>query len=251
MTGEAALELVREPQDSTDDLPSVVRRRLDGSYAIDPWGLDADVLALGTHLAALRWNVTVSGLEHLPREGAAMLICNRRLGWSEPAVIVTALAREAGRHVRPLGGPDVDPLGGLLWRFGALPARPDDVAGALRAGSVVAVPTRRELVRFRPGYLPVHLLEPAVELGAAVLPVAVTGWEAGRRWTIQIGAPVHRPSVGGPRSVGRVAVDVAGALAELLDAAASRSIWQRTRRRLLDSGAGLATRIAPSAEIEI
>lgn len=251
MTGEAALQLVQEPQDPPDDLLSVVRRWVDGSNAVDPWGLDADAVALGTRLAALRWNITVTGIEHLPREGAAMLICNRRLGWSEPAVLVTALAREAGRHVRPVGCPDVDPLGGLLRRFGALPARPDDVAGALRAGSLVAVPTRRELVRFRPGYLPVHLLEPAVELGAAVLPVAVTGWEAGRSWTIEIGAPVRRPSKGGPRSVGRVAVDVAGALAELLDAAATRSVWQRTRRRLLDSGTGLATRIAPSAEIEI
>ena len=127
MTGEAALELVHEPQDPPDDLLSVVRRWVDGSNAVDPWGLDADAVALGTRLAALRWNITVTGIEHLPRDGAAMLICNRRLGWSEPAVLVTALAREAGRHVRPVGCPDIDPLGGLLRRFGALPARPDDV----------------------------------------------------------------------------------------------------------------------------
>ena len=255
MTREVALELVGEPAGEpvgvADDLPAIVRRRIDGSYAIDPWGLDADVVALGSRLAALRWRITVTGLEHLPSDGPAMLICNRRLGWSEPAVLVTALAREGGRHVRPVGCPDIDPLGGLLRRFGALPARPDDVAGALRSGSIVAVPTRRELVRFRPGYLPVHLLEPAVEQGAAVLPVAVTGWEAGLRWTVQIGAPVPRPSIAGPRSVGRVAVDVAGALAELLDVAASRSVWQRTRRRLQSSGSGLAARIAPATEIEV
>lgn len=217
---------------TNDGLFSLVKRRVDGSYAVDPWGLDADAVAFGERLASLRWHVTVTGLEHLPLEGPAMLICNRRFGWSEPAVLVSALARDGGCNVRPVGCPDIDPIGGLLRRFGALPARPDDVAGALRAGALVAVPTRRELVRFRPGHLPIHLLEPAVELGAAVLPVAVTGWEAGRRWTIQVGAPVRRPRVSGPRAVGKVAVDVAGALAELLDAAASRSVWHRTRRRL-------------------
>lgn len=251
MSSEAALELVRDPDPASDDIPSVIRRRIDGSYAIDPWGLDADVVALGTRLAALRWHVTVTGLEHLPVDGPAMMICNRRFGWSEPAVLVTALAREAGRNVRPVGCPDFDPLGGVLRRFGALPPRPDDVAGALRAGALVAVPTRRELVRFRPGYLPIHLLEPAVEQHVPVLPVAVTGWEAGRRWMIQIGAPVRRPSISGPRSVGKVAVEVAGELAELLDSAAAQSTWQRTRRRLRSSGVDLASRIASETEIEV
>lgn len=215
-----------------DDVLGLLRRRWDGSYAVDPWGLDPDIVHVVSRFAGLRWHVDVVGASHLPDAGPAVLVCNRRLGWSEPGVLVAALGREAERHVRPVGCPDIDPLGALLRRFGALPAHPGDVAGALRAGEVVALPTTRELVRFRRGTVPIELLAPAVETGAAVLPVSVTGWEVGRRWTVSVGAPVDRPHGRGPRAVAQVAVDVAAGLDALLDEAASASLWHRVRHDL-------------------
>jgi hypothetical protein len=216
-----------------------LRRRLDGDFRIDPWGLDPELVGLVALVARLRWHVDVVGAEHVPSEGPVLLVGNRRGGWTEPAVLLTGLASRLGRHVRPVGCPDVDPLGGALRRLGALPARREDVAGALRAGEVLAVPATRELVRFRAGHLPIDLLEPAVQQGAAVLPVAVTGWEVGRRWTVRIGAPVARPRSTGPRAVGRVAVDVATGLSALLDQSARQTSWGRARQ-VVDVVAGRA-----------
>lgn len=251
MSAAPHLHVVDESMATGDGLVDLVRRRIDGAYAIDPWGLDDDLVALGARVGALRWHIDLRGIEHLPTDGPALLICNRRLGWAEPAVLATAVARASDRNVRPVGCPDIDPLGGLLRRFGALPARPDDLASALRAGELVAVPTRRELVRFRAGYLPIHLLSPAVAQVVPVIPVAITGWEAGRRWNVRIGPAVPTPASPGPRSVGRVAVDVATDLNVMLEEAATGSTWRRVSRRLRSTGGDLATHIVPTTEIEV
>lgn len=231
MSSAAPTTLPDDPVVEGNDLITLLQRRWDGSFAVDPWGLDADVVHLASRMARLRWRVDVSGAGHVPADGPVVLVCNRRLGWSEPGVLVAALGRQVDRHIRPVGCPDLDPLGAGLRRFGALPAHPDDVAGALRTGAVVALPTARELVRFRAGTVPVELLEPAIEIGAVVLPVAVTGWEIGRRWSVAVGAPITRPRGTGPRAVAQVAVGVAAGLDALLVDAATSSLWNRTRQR--------------------
>ncbi len=232
MSASSLAALPEESTEATDDVLGLLRRRWDGSYAVDPWGLDPDIVRALSRLSGLRWRVDVVGAAHLPAAGPVALVCNRRLGWSEPGVLVAALGRETERHVRPVGCPDLDPLGAVLRRLGALPAHPDDVAGALRADEVVALPTARELVRFRAGTVPIELLASAVESGAAVLPVAVTGWEMGRRWTVRVGEPVDRPHGTGPRAVAQVAVEVAAGLDGLLVEAASSSLWNRVRHEL-------------------
>lgn len=234
---DAVIQLVPDPPEPAvaPGAVELVRRRVEGTYDLDPWGLDVDATRLAGRVAAMRWRATVSGIEHVPAEGPALLIANRRLGWSEPAVVASAVARKTGRIIRPVGGIEVDPIGGLLRRLGALPARPDEIAAALRAGNLVLVPTRREPLRHRPGHLPIELLAPAVAARVPLVPVAVVGWEPGWRWSVQIGAPV----VAGPpverradtrvdaREVGRAAVEVSSSLDAMLTDAFDRGLGDR------------------------
>lgn len=238
---EPVVRLVPDPPEPPPTLGVVdtLRGRFSGDYELDPWGLDAAFTRLAGRLASLRWRATVTGIGNLPVEGPALLVANRRLGWSEPAVVASAVTERTGRIVRPVGGIDVDPVGGLLRRLGALPARPDEVAAALRAGNLVLVPTRREPLRTRPGHLPVELLAPAVAAGVPLVPVAVVGWEPGWRWTVQIGEPVVAENLtkrrrrsdpetrADARAVGRAAVRVSTALETMLTDSFERGLGGR------------------------
>lgn len=232
-------------EDDPDDggLFEVVRRRLDGTYDLDQWGLDEDLTGLAAWFAGMRWAADVEGMTKLPADGPALLVANRRLGWSEPIVLASVLRRSTGAAVRPVGGVQANPLGGLLRRLGAIPGRPAEVAAALRAGNRVLVPTRAEPVRNRAGHLPVEFLEPAVALGVPLVPVAVIGWEFRRRWTIRIGGPVRveSPETSGAdvaRQVGTAAVEVAAALDALLADALDFGIIHRVFASLAGSRRG-------------
>lgn len=203
------------------DAVSVLRRRVRGLYRMDPWGLDVDATHVVATLSTLRWNISVEGIENLPETGPALLVANRRLGWSEPLVAALGILRQTDRVVRPAGGMDFDPIGGLARRFGAIPARVDEVAGALRASEMVLAPTRRDVKRFRAGHVPIELIAPAVELGVPVFPVAVVGFELGRTWTVRIGSQAKKSKKFGPRAVGKCGVEIAGLLQGMLDDARS------------------------------
>ncbi len=203
------------------DAMSVLRRRVSGTYRMDPWGLDVDAAHVAATVSALRWNINVEGIEQLPETGPALLIANRRLGWSEPLVAALGILRQADRVVRPAGGMDFDPIGGLARRFGAIPARVDEVAGALRASEMVLAPTRRDVKRFRAGHVPIELIAPAVELGVPVFPVAVVGFELGRTWSVRVGPQAKKSKKFGPRAVGKCGVEIAESLKVMLDDAKS------------------------------
>ncbi len=220
-----------------DGLVGVIRRRFSGSYDLDAWGLDEDVTRLAGSVASLRWATSVIGSDALPSDGPALLVANRRLGWSEPAVVASAVLRDTGRIVRPVGGVGFDPVGGILRRLGTLPAAPDDVTAALRAGNLVLVPTRREPVRNRPGHLPIELVAAGLAVDAPLVPVGVIGWEFGRHWTVRIGEPIRLPRAararrGGrvdPRAVGTAAVEVAAKLDDLIGRGHERDLKDRVR----------------------
>lgn len=190
------LSVIESVETQRDDLVSLVRRRISGTYELDRWGLDLDAVHVACRIAALRWSAVLSGVEHVPAEGPALLVANRRLGWSEPAVVAATLSVHTNRVIRPAGGMDFDPIGGLARRLGAIPARPAEVAAALRAGNVVLAPTRREPVRNRAGHVPIELLATAVALGVPIVPVAVVGREFGRRWTVRVAEPVGSAEAG-------------------------------------------------------
>lgn len=201
-------------------LSDIVRRRVDGSYVVDEWGFDPDFVALLSPLVEARWQISVDGAEHIPQEGAAVLVANRRFGVSEPFAAASAVWQATGRIVRVLGVPDIAPIGPVLRRMGAVQDRPDELAGVLRAGQLALVFLDRQLrMGARVGQIGRGALVPAVELGVPVVPVAVTGRELSRRWRVQVGAPVvaRTASGSGPLAVAETIDAVRAEIQEIID----------------------------------
>lgn len=196
----------------------VLRRRFNGTNPIDEWGLDPDLVAFARPVLGLRWSVDVRGAEHVPGDGPVLLVANRRVGLSEPFVVALGLLAPTGRHVRPLGVPDVAPAGPLLRRLGGVLDRQDELAGLLRAGEVaLAFCGRLGRPRHRAGAVHPSTVAPAIATGAAVVPVAVTGREAGRRWRVRVGPPVPGPSGRGPLAAVELADATRRGVQALLD----------------------------------
>ena len=86
-----------------DGLVPMLRRRVDGTFEVDEWGLDPDLVALVEPVAGVRWRVSVDGGQHVPTAGPAMVVHNRRAGLSEPFVVARAVRLATGRHARPVG----------------------------------------------------------------------------------------------------------------------------------------------------
>jgi hypothetical protein len=120
-----------------------------------------------------------------------LVLHDRRVGFSEPIVVAAGLARATGRPVRPVGAPDLAPLGWWARRLGAVLDRPDEVRGLFRSGAVVAAPLRRTLRG--PGHPPDDLVALAVQRGVPIVPVAVRGNELCRRWRLRVGEPLASP----------------------------------------------------------
>ena len=133
------------PSAAASGVVELARRRLRGTYAVDEWGLDHDLVGLLDPLLPLRWDVEVDGADRLPADGPALVVYNRRFGWSEPLVVAHGLRRETGRTVRPAVAADLAPAGPVLRRLGAVLAVPSEWTSLLRAGEVVVVGLDRQL----------------------------------------------------------------------------------------------------------
>lgn len=216
------------PGPVTAELTDLVARRAAGRFELDEWGLDRDLLRLAGPLTSVRWSIDVEtaapGGDPLPRKGGALVVFNRSLGISEPTVVAAGLGRAAHRPVRVVGVPDVAPVSWWLRRLGGVCSRPEEVRGLLRAGHVVAAPLGRSpLYRRRPGGAPADLLAVAIGLRLPIVPVAVIGREAGRRWTLRVAEPIlpegrrpRRPTPVREADLGRVEVRVHDRIDELL-----------------------------------
>lgn len=199
-------------------LLALARRRLSGDHHIDPWGLDADLVEAVSPLVGLRYDVLVDHADRVPAEGPALLVANRRFGMSEAAVLARGIRRSTGRHPRVVGAPDLPLVGSLASRLGAVLARPDEVAGLLRAGEVVAVLLDRDLhPATRAGAPPVRLVAPAVAARCPVVPVAVLGRELGRFWRVRVGEPVRRTRSRGPLAAVELAERARAGVQALID----------------------------------
>jgi 1-acyl-sn-glycerol-3-phosphate acyltransferase len=196
---------------------SLLQRRVDGTYSVDEWGLDPDLVRFVSPVFALRWQVTVDGDDLIPERGPALLVFNRRAGLSEPFVLSRGVRQATDRHVRVAGVPDLAPVGPLLRRLGGVLERPDEIAGLLRADHLVGVALGRSLRRQLAGPAPAALLSSALATSAPVLPVAVTGREVGRRWQVTIGPPIEAPASRGPLAAEELADRARSGVQELLD----------------------------------
>jgi hypothetical protein len=178
-------------------IATLLRRRLAGRFALDPFGLDPQLSDACAPLLEKVVRVSVEGGEHIPRVGPAVLMMNRGLGIVEPTALAVAVVREAGRRPRVSGTPRVAMLGTALRRLGGISSTADDIHTALVSGNLVIVPMGATWLRGRAGTPPLELLQSIMEF--AVVPVAVRpGGPFGTAiapWRVRVGAPVHLDAV--------------------------------------------------------
>ena len=207
---------------------TILEHRWHGTHPIDEWGLDPELVDFVSPVLAARWHIRVDGAANLPAAGPAMVVFNRRFGLSEMFVCSRGLRQATGRFVRPVGAPDVGLVGPALRRFGAVQSNAEEVAGLLKAGEIVAVPLERELLhRHHAGAAPLDHLTAAVVTGVPVLPVAVVGREAGRRWRLLVGELIPSPARRGPLAVAELADTARRSVQDLLDRALPPSLFSR------------------------
>lgn len=174
---------------------SSLRRRLEGDYEIDDFGRDEGllnvVLPLVQFLYRNYWRVEVSGSEHVPADGGAMLVSNHSgVLPFDGAMIGLALYNETAsqRLPRALADswfPTLPFVSILLQKTGQVQAHPLNALRLLERGELVAVfpegtkgigkpfRERYQLRRFgRGGFIKV-----ALQAGAPIIPVAVVGAE--------------------------------------------------------------------------
>jgi 1-acyl-sn-glycerol-3-phosphate acyltransferase len=169
-------------------------RRLRGDYEEDEWGFDPSFAAAAEPLLSFLydrwWRVTATGVEHVPRDGRALLVANHAgvLPW-DAAMMATAIRR--GGIARDPRFLVLDWAFGLPWvapairRNGGVPASPGNALRLLRQDHLVMVfpegakgvgkpwSERYRLQRFGRG----GFVELALRTGAPIIPVAVVGSE--------------------------------------------------------------------------
>jgi 1-acyl-sn-glycerol-3-phosphate acyltransferase len=203
-------------------LATLVRRRFDGRYPIDPFGFDPQIVDLVSPLFRATIRVEVEGGEHVPTTGPAVLVANRGFGIVEPAVLGLAVRRVASRRLRIVGAPSVPALGGLARRLGAISASAPDMRACLRAGNLVAVPLAPTWLRRGAGIPPRPLLQAMTN--APIVPVAVSpsgpfGMAFGA-WKVRFGPLVTLPDPydpGDPLAAARFGEAVRDAVSGLLE----------------------------------
>ncbi|HET9143649.1 lysophospholipid acyltransferase family protein [Actinophytocola sp.] len=173
-----------------------LRRRLAGDYPIDEFGFDPEltdaVLLPPLRLLARRWfRMEVSGVEHLPADGAALVVCNHSGTLPLDAVMTAVAVRDhhpGGRHLRMLGADLVFQtplLGALARKSGQTLACNPDAERLLRAGELVGVwpegfkgigkpfRDRYKLQRFGRG----GFVSAAIRTGVPIIPCSIVGAE--------------------------------------------------------------------------
>ena len=218
----------------------------------DQWGHDPRfTAALAPVLGAVYdhwWHVKVTGPEHVPQTGGALIVANRSAGepW-DAAVVATAVRRHGGRDLRALG---LDTLFALPWagmalrRAGALPSSAANARQLLADGLLVLVapeespPEGYRVGRFGRGeFVEVALQARAPVIPCAVLadgrlplpgPLAVPALPA--RWRIEFCPPVDL-SAYGPEAASdrRLVLEVSDTIREQLQAKVHENLIRRER----------------------
>ncbi|MBN1173484.1 MAG: acyltransferase family protein [Micromonosporaceae bacterium] len=192
-----------------------VSQRLTGGYEVDEFGFDQH-LTDGLFLPALRqlyrtwFRVEVTGIDHLPAEGPALLVANHSGTIAMDAVMLGVAVHDehpSRRYLRVLGADFVFRTPGLsevVRKWGGTLACATDALRLLQAGHLVGVfpegfkgvgksySERYKLQRFGRG----GFVAAALRTGTPIIPVAIVGAEEiypklGDLWPIArlVGAP--------------------------------------------------------------
>jgi 1-acyl-sn-glycerol-3-phosphate acyltransferase len=199
-----------------------LRRRFDGRYPVDPFGLDPQLCDLTAPAWSAALRVDIAGGEHVPARGPAVLVANRGFGVFEPAAVALAVQRTVGRRLRVVGAPSLPVLGRLTRRFGAIHSSEEDVSACLRSGHLVGVPLAPTWLRTGAGTPPLALMQATTH--SPIVPVAVApGGPFGtmlRPWRVAFGPLVTLPDPydpGDPLTAARFAEAVRDSVRGLLD----------------------------------
>lgn len=173
-----------------------LRRRVTGEYEVDEFGYDREltdkVLSVPFRQLYKRWfRIETRGLENVPDEGGALIVCNHS-GTIALDGVMTALAisdhHPAGRSLRLLGADVVfqSPiLSELARKSGATLACAPDAERLLKSGELVGVwpegfkgvgkpySERYKLQRFGRG----GFVAAAIKTGTPIIPCAIVGAE--------------------------------------------------------------------------
>ncbi len=173
-----------------------LRRRLEGDYAVDDFGFDAD-LTDSLLLPALRplyrtwFRVETIGMHHVPAEGGALVVANHS-GTLPLDSLMTAVAlhdeHPAQRHLRMLGADlmfRLPGIGSLARKHGSTLACTPDAERLMSAGELVGVwpegfkgigkpfRDRYKLQRFGRG----GFVSAALRTGVPIIPCSIVGAE--------------------------------------------------------------------------
>ncbi len=178
------------------DALGFARRRLTGDYAVDQFGFDRELTdaVLLPPLRALyrKWfRVEVSGVENLPLEGGALIVCNHSGTLPVDALMTAVAVRDnhpQERYLRMLGADlvfQVPLLGALARKSGQTLACNPDAEQLLRSGELVGVwpegfkgvgkpfADRYKLQRFGRG----GFVTAALRTGVPIIPCSIVGAE--------------------------------------------------------------------------
>jgi 1-acyl-sn-glycerol-3-phosphate acyltransferase len=174
---------------------NTVQRRLHGEYETDEWGMDLEVLEAVTpffeFLYRKYWRVTLTGLEHVPKAGRALLVVNHsgQLPF-DGAMLASGVKLEhpGNRLVRTMFAswfPTLPFMAPLLVKCGQVMATEDNGVRLLENEELVSVfpegykgvgklyKERYQLARFGRG----GFIRMALRTKSPILPVAVVGAE--------------------------------------------------------------------------
>ncbi len=174
---------------------NTLQRRLHGEYETDEWGMDPEVLEAVTpffeFLYRKYWRVTMTGLEHVPNTGRALLVVNHsgQLPF-DGAMLASGIKLDHPRNrlVRTMFAswfPTLPFAAPLFVKCGQVLATEDNGVRLLENGELVSVfpegikgvgklyKDRYQLVRFGRG----GFIRMALKTQTHILPVAVVGAE--------------------------------------------------------------------------
>lgn len=173
----------------------ILKRRLTGDYETDEWGYDQEFLdavrPFFEFMYSRYWRVTTSGIENIPEEGRALLVCNHsgQLPW-DGSMVASAVLQEHPyqRLVRTLYAdwfPTLPFISSTFEKLGQVLATEENGIQLLENDELVAVfpegykgvgklyKERYQLARFgRGGYIKM-----ALKTKSPIIPVSVVGAE--------------------------------------------------------------------------
>jgi 1-acyl-sn-glycerol-3-phosphate acyltransferase len=184
-------------QYQVDEQVNFIKRRLNGEYSTDPYGMDRELIEVVRPFLHFMyrswWRVSSEGLEHVPAEGRALLVANHSgvLPWDGAMISAAIIEDHPAHNERIMRGlhlhwfstlPFVAPA---LSALGQVPGIPENAVRLLENDELVCVfpeglkgvgklyKDRYKLARFGRG----GFVQAAIRAGAPIVPVAVVGAE--------------------------------------------------------------------------